>query len=287
MECFMSPAQSPLKAASAPSLIGVAPLTQRIGAEISGVDLTDDLSDEVIEELRQAIADYQVIFFRDQHLDHDSHKAFGRRFGELFVHNGVASIPGHSEIVAIHADANSKYIAGDNWHSDLTMNPEPPMGSILYLHTMPEVGGDTIWSSMYAAYDALSPRMKDHIEGLTALHDGEHVYRPIINDPTKTYPCSRHPVVRIHPVTGRKTIFVNPSYTTRIVELPEPESDALLAYLYQHCQDPNFQVRFRWRPHSVAFWDNRCTQHFAIYDYYPHVRSGFRVTIAGDTPRGP
>lgn len=283
----MSPVQSPQKAACAPSRIQVAPLTQRIGAEISGVDLTDDLPDAVIDELKQAIADYQVIFFRDQKLDHDSHKAFGRRFGELFVHNGVASIPGHAEIVAIHADANSKYIAGDNWHSDLTMNPEPPMGSILYLHTMPEVGGDTLWSSMYAAYDALSPRMKDHIEGLTALHDGEHVYRPIINDPTKTYPCSRHPVVRVHPVTGRKTIFVNPSYTTRIVELPEAESDALLAYLYQHCQDPNFQVRFRWRPHSVAFWDNRCTQHFAVYDYYPHVRSGFRVTIAGDTPRGP
>jgi taurine dioxygenase len=283
----MSPAQSPLNTASIPSLIGVAPLTRRIGAEIFGVDLTDDLSEEVIEEVRQALADYQVIFFRDQNLDHESHKAFGRRFGELFVHNGVSSIPGHSEIVAIHADASSKYIAGDNWHSDLTMNPEPPMGSILYLHTMPEVGGDTIWASMYAAYDALSPRMKDHIEGLTALHDGEHVYRPIINDPTKTYPCSRHPVVRIHPVTGRKTIFVNPSYTTRIVELPEPESDALLAYLYRHCQDPNFQVRFRWRPHSVAFWDNRSTQHFAIYDYYPHVRSGYRVTIAGDTPRGP
>jgi len=277
----------PQVAAAVPSLIGISPLTQRIGAEITGVDLTDDLSDAVIDELKQAIADYQVIFFRDQNLDRESHKAFGRRFGELFIHNGVASIPDHPEIVAIHADANSKYIAGDNWHSDLTMNPEPPMGSILYLHTMPPVGGDTIWSSMYAAYDALSPRMKDHIEGLTALHDGEHVYRPIINDPTKTYPCSQHPVVRVHPVTGRKTIFVNPSYTTRIVELPEPESDALLAYLYQHCQDPNFQVRFRWRPHSVAFWDNRCTQHFAIYDYYPHVRSGFRVTIAGDTPRGP
>ncbi len=283
----MSPAQPSLKAAPAPSRIRVAPLTARIGAEIFGVDLTQDLSEEVIGEIQDALMTHQVIFFRDQQLDHESHKAFGRRFGELFVHNGVSSIPGHSEIVAIHADANSTYIAGDNWHSDLTMNPEPPMGSILYLHTMPEVGGDTLWSSMYAAYDALSPEMKAHLENLTALHDGEHVYRPIINDPTKTYPCSRHPVVRVHPVTGRKTIFVNSSYTTRIVELPKAESDALLAYLYQHCQDPNFQVRFRWRPHSVAFWDNRCTQHFAVYDYHPHVRSGFRVTIAGDAPFGP
>jgi taurine dioxygenase len=139
---------------------------------------------------------------------------------------------------------------------------------------------------MYEAYDALSPRMKAHIEQLTALHDGEHVYRPIINDPTKTYPCSAHPVVRVHPVTKRRALFVNPSYTTRIVELPKPESDALLAFLYQHSQDPNFQCRFRWRPDSVAFWDNRCTQHFAVYDYYPQTRSGFRVTIAGDAVLG-
>lgn len=285
----MSDVQSPLKLAERPQGIDgikIVPSTVRIGAEIFGVDLNQALSDAVIDVIREALMTYQVIFFRDQSLTHESHKAFGRRFGELFIHNGVAGIEGHPEIVAIHADANSKYIAGDNWHSDLTMNPQPPMGSILYLHTLPEVGGDTLWANMYAAYDALSDRMKAHVEKLTALHDGEHVYRPIISDPTKTYPCSAHPVVRVHPVTGRKALFVNPSYTTRIVELPKPESDALLAYLHQHCQDPNFQVRFRWRPHSVAFWDNRCTQHFAIYDYYPHVRSGFRVTIAGDTPIG-
>jgi len=271
---------------TAPAPIRVTPLTNRIGAEISEVDLSKPLSDAVIGAIHDALMIHQVVFFRDQKLDHESHKAFGRRFGELFIHNGVAGIPGHPEIVAIHADANSKYVAGDNWHSDLTMNPEPPMGSILYMHTLPETGGDTLWASMYAAYDALSDRMKAHLSGLTALHDGEHVYRPIINDPTKTYPCSAHPVIRVHPVTGRKALFVNASYTTRIVELPKAESDALLAYLYQHCTDPNFQVRFRWEPHSVAFWDNRCTQHFAVYDYHPHVRSGFRVTIAGERPVG-
>lgn len=266
--------------------IGITPLTNRIGAEISGVDLSQPLSDAVVEQIRGALMDHQVIFFRGQNLNHEAHKAFGRHFGELFIHNGVAGIAGHPEIVAIHADANSKYIAGDNWHSDLTMNPQPPMGSILYMHTLPETGGDTLWASMYAAYDALSDRMKAHLAGLTALHDGEHVYRPLINDPTKTYPCSAHPIVRVHPVTRRKALFVNASYTTRIVGLPKAESDALLAYLYQHCMDPNFQVRFRWSPGAVAFWDNRCTQHFAVYDYYPNVRSGFRVTIAGETPLG-
>ena len=267
--------------------IQVRPLTARIGAEILGVDITQpDLPDDVIAQIQDALMTYQVVFFRDQKFDHENHKAFGRRFGKLFIHNGVASIPDHEEIVAIHADEDSSYIAGDNWHSDLTMNAEPPMGSILYLHTLPEIGGDTLWASMYAAYDALSDAMKAHIETLTAIHDGEHVYRPLINDPTKTYPSSVHPVVRVHPVTRRKAIFVNPSYTTRIVELPKPESDALLNYLYRHCQDPNFQCRFRWQPHSVAFWDNRCTQHFAVYDYYPQVRSGFRVTIAGDKPIG-
>ncbi|MCA9261150.1 MAG: TauD/TfdA family dioxygenase, partial [Planctomycetales bacterium] len=253
-----------------------------VGAEEHQPDPPDD----VIAEIHDALMTYQVVFFRDQKFDHEAHKAFGRRFGGLFIHNGVAGIPGHDEIVAIHADENSKYVAGDNWHSDLTINAEPPMGSILYMHTLPPVGGDTLWSSMYAAYDALSDQMKAHLDTLTAIHDGEHVYRPIINDPTKTYPSSVHPVVRVHPVTRRKAIFVNASYTTRIVELPKSESDALLSFLYAHCQDPNFQCRFKWRPHSVAFWDNRCTQHFAVYDYYPNVRSGFRVTVAGDKPLG-
>lgn len=283
----MTLSQLSLKHSLRPAKIQIEPLTNRIGAEIFGVDLTQpDTPDDVIREIHDALMLYQVIFFRDQKLGHEAHKAFGRRFGELFIHNGVASIEGHKEIVAIHADENSKYIAGDNWHSDLTMNAEPPMGSILYMHTLPSVGGDTLWSSMYAAYDTLSESMKSYLDTLTAVHDGDHVYRPIINDPTKTYPCSEHPVVRVHPVTKRKALFVNASYTTKIVGLPKAESDALLNYLYVHVQDPNFQCRFRWKQHSVAFWDNRCTQHFAVYDYYPNVRSGFRVTVAGDKPLG-
>jgi taurine dioxygenase len=263
--------------------IEVRPLTLKIGAEIGGVDLSHP-SDRQIGEVKRALAEHLVIFFRDQHLTHDEHKAFGRHFGNLVLHSAVPGLPDHPEIVAIHADANSKYIAGEDWHSDLTCDAQPPMGSILYLHTVPETGGDTMFASMYAAYEALSPRMKAYLEGLTAEHDADHVYRPLFPDVDRRYPRSVHPVVRIHPVTGRKALFVNGSYTTRIMELPKTESDAILAYLYQHITNPNFHVRFRWRPNSVAFWDNRCTQHLAVWDYFPQVRSGFRVTIGGDTP---
>jgi taurine dioxygenase len=265
-------------------LIRVRPCTPSIGAQISGIDLTQPLGEATIDELKRALAEHQVIFFRDQRLDFESHKRFGRRFGELIIHSGVAGLPEHPQIVAIHADASSRYIAGENWHSDLTCNAEPPMGSILYLHTIPESGGDTLFASMYAAYDALSPRMKTYLQDLTAVHDGEHVYRPIVNDPTRQYPCSNHPIVRTHPVTGRKSLFVNPSYTLHINGIPKAESDAILSFLYQHCANPNFQMRFQWQPHSVAFWDNRCTQHLAVWDYFPQVRSGYRVTIKGEKP---
>ncbi len=265
-------------------VLDVRPLTARIGAEIHGVDLTAPLGNQTVTELHDALAEHQVIFFRDQPLTHESHKAFGRLFGDLAIHSGVSGLPDHPEIVAIHADAQSKNVAGENWHSDLTCNAEPPLGSILYVHTLPEIGGDTLFSSMYAAYEALSPRMKAYLEGLQAVHDGDHVYRPLFPDIDRRYPCSTHPVVRTHPVTGRKGLFVNASYTTHIVGLDPLESQAILSFLYQHCANPNFQVRFRWRPHSVAFWDNRCTQHMAIWDYFPQTRSGFRVTVAGDKP---
>jgi taurine dioxygenase len=264
--------------------IQVLPLTARIGAEIGGVDLAAPLADRQVDEMKRAIAQHQVIFFRDQHLTHEEHKAFGRLFGELVLHSAVAGLPDHPEVVAIHADSNSRYIAGEHWHSDLTCDPAPPMGSILYLHTVPEIGGDTLFSSMYAAYEALSPRMKTYLEGMTAEHDGDHVYRPLFPDLDRRYPCSIHPVVRIHPVTGKKALFVNGSYVTRIMEVPKEESDAILAFLYQHVANPNFQVRFRWRPNSIAFWDNRCTQHLAVWDYFPQTRSGFRVTVGGEKP---
>lgn len=261
----------------------VVPLTARIGAEIGGVDLAHPTKSQ-IEGISEALAAHQVVFFRDQDLDYESLKALGRAFGELAIHPGVPGLPDHPEVVAIHADETSRFVAGEDWHSDLTCNAEPPMGSILYLPTVPGVGGDTLFASMYAAYEALSARMKAYLDGLTAVHDADHVYRPLFPDVDKRYPCNTHPVVRTHPVTGRKALFVNSSYTLRIVELPEHESAAALDFLYRHCTNPNFHVRFRWRPRSVAFWDNRCTQHLAVWDYFPATRSGFRVTIAGDRP---
>ena len=265
-------------------VLDVRPMTKRIGAEIFGVDLTETLGNQAISELHDALMQHQVIFFRDQKLDHESHKRLGRAFGKLAIHSGVAGIEDHPEIVAIHADADSKFVAGEDWHTDLSANEEPPMGSILHLHTLPENGGDTLFASMYAAYDALSPTMKAFLEPLTAVHDANPVYQALFPDPTKTYPCNNHPVIRTHPVTGRKCLYVNSSYTTRIVELAKPESDAVLAMLFEHVKNPNFQVRFRWQVDSVAFWDNRCTQHFAVWDYFPETRSGFRVTVAGDRP---
>jgi taurine dioxygenase len=265
-------------------LLDVRPMTKRIGAEIFGVDLSEPLGNQAFSEIHAALMEHQVIFFRDQPLTHDAHKAFGRAFGDLAIHSGVKGLDDHPEVVAIHADGNSKFVAGENWHSDLSCDPEPPMGSILAMHTLPDHGGDTLFASMYAAYDALSPTMKAFLDPLTAVHDGNHVYKAIFPDSTKTYPCNSHPVIRTHPVTGRKLLFVNSSYTTRINELAKDESDALLAFLYQHVKNPNFQVRFRWQQHSVAFWDNRCTQHFAVWDYFPDVRSGYRVTVAGDKP---
>ena len=264
--------------------IAVKPLTRRIGAEVFGVDLGKPLGQQQFQEIHDALMQHLVIFFRDQDLTHDAHKAFGRRFGKLAIHSGVAGLPDHPEIVAIHADKDSKFIAGESWHSDLTADTEPPMGSILYLPIVPETGGDTLFASMYAAYDALSPKMKTYLEGMTAVHDADHVYRPLFPDVDKKYPNAIHPVIRTHPVTGRKLIFVNSSYTTHIVGVSKDESAAILGYLYKHCSNANFQVRFRWQPNSVAFWDNRCTWHQAMWDYFPDTRSGYRVTIAGDKP---
>jgi taurine dioxygenase len=172
----------------------------------------------------------------------------------------------------------------------VSCDPEPPLGSILHLHTVPPNGaGDTLFASMYAAYEALSPRLKSYLEGLTALHAGERNYRRNnrlrgIDDRGRVFPWANHPVVRTHPVTGRKALYVNRVFTYRINEVPEPESDAILDYLYRHAERPEFQVRFQWKPNSVAFWDNRAVQHLAVWDYFPQVRSGNRVTIKGDRP---
>ncbi len=271
--------------------IRVQKVTPRIGAEIFGVDLAQPLDNETFREIRAALLENQVIFFRDQDITLDQHKDFGRLFGELHIHPAAPSPEGHPEILRIHGDANSKRVAGEGWHTDVSCDAEPPMGSILRMHTVPESGGDTMFSSMYAAYDALSQPMKDFLTGLTAVHSGEHVYRNRYeykggqrDDTRKAFPVNEHPVIRTHPETGRQSIFVNSGFTSHIPQLSSRESEALLAYLYAHCARPEFHCRFRWEAGSIAFWDNRCAQHHALWDYFPNVRSGYRVTIQGDRP---
>ena len=269
--------------------IEITPMTPRIGAEVSGIDLTKSLGNQQFQELHDALMEHSVLFFRNQEVDVEQHKNFGRLFGDLHIHPGSPPPPGHPEILIVHADKDSKHIAGENWHSDVTCDAEPPMGSILHLWEVPKSGGDTLFASMEAAYDDLSERMKIYLDGLTATHSGEQIYRGRYNnqkhdDTNVTYPRNVHPVVRTHPVTGRKSIFVNKTFTTHINEIPKAESDSVLAFLYSHCAKPDYQVRFKWQPHSIAFWDNRCVQHLALWDYYPQVRSGYRVTVKGDKP---
>ena len=219
----------------------------------------------------------------------EEHKAFGRQFGELHVHPSAPNLVGHPEILKIHADENSKRVAGHGWHSDVSCDLEPPMGSILYLKQTPEIGGDTMFSSMYAAYDALSPRMKVFLEDLSAEHASAHLYhsggfqaRENLRD--GEFPHAIHPVIRTHPVTRRKSLYVNSGFTRSIVGLERKESEALLEFLFDHVRTPEFHVRFAWQDNSVAFWDNRSVQHHALWDYFPQVRSGFRVTVKGDKP---
>jgi taurine dioxygenase len=262
-------------------------LTPTCGAEVAGIDLAQRLDDTQIGSLHEALAEHGVLFFRDQQLTPEQQKAFGRRFGELHLHPAWPRlVPGHPEIMEIYTDANSKRIAGEDWHSDVSCDPEPPLGTVLYMLEVPPVGGDTLFASMYAAYEALSAPMKRLLEGMTALHDGESTYRGRYEGmrERESYPSAEHPVIRTHPVSGRKALFVNRIFTRRILQLEKHESDAVLEMLLRHVETPEFHCRFRWLPGSVAFWDNRCVQHHALWDYYPERRRGLRVTIRGDRP---
>src|SRR5712671_279602 len=199
--------------------ITVDKLTPIIGAEIGGVDLARPLGNQAIDEIHRALAENSVIFFRDQHLSQDQHLAFGRMFGDLHIHPAAPAEPGHPELMVIHADKDSPRANGDGWHTDVSCDPEPPMGSILYIRQCPSKGGDTLFASMYAAYDALSDRMKTYLFGLTARHDGEHYRGQYANfgiADKPSYPFADHPIVRTHPVTGKKSLYVNKGFTRYI-----------------------------------------------------------------------
>lgn len=270
----------------------ITPVTPLIGAEVTGIDLANASVDD-IGKIKSAFLDHLVLFFRDQDLSVDQHIDFGRHFGDLHVHPAASDYHDHhgmpEEILEIHADENTKRTAGDKWHTDVSCAAEPPAASILKLEVLPDHGGDTLFSNMYAAYDALSEPMKLLLGKLSATHDGNYNYRDRGSKAGKDlsaveYPVHSHPIVRTHPLTGRKSIYVNAAFTTHINDIPEDEGRAILDFLFVHTAKASFQCRFSWQPNSIAFWDNRCSMHHAIWDYYPQVRSGRRVTIKGDKP---
>ena len=263
-------------------------LSPMIGAELSGLKLSGDLPDAAISEIRRALLEFKVVFFRDQHeLTAAEHIAFARRFGDLEIPPATPKGQEDPEILRITHDEKSK--GRENaWHSDVTWRPEPSLGSILRAREVPPFGGDTLFSCMYAAYDALSPAMKEWVSGLTARHDIARVFAGRLNKSIEElhaqYPVQEHPVVRTHPETGRRALYVNTAFTDQIVGLSKKESDWLLAHLYTFAAVPEHQCRFRWESGSLAFWDNRACQHYAASDYFPQRRVMERVTIAGDRP---
>ena len=268
--------------------IAVRPLTPVIGAEIEGVDLSGELSNHQFAEIRRAFLEHHVILFRDQRLSAEDHKAFGRRFGKLHVHPLQKLKPGDHERLEVRASQNSKFVAGEGWHTDVTCEAEPIMGSMLYIEETPSLGygGDTLFANMHLAYEMLSEPMKAFLGGLTAVHDGAMPWvKGYGYAPNEDFEKSEHPVVIRHPETGRKALYVNGGFTSHIVGLTRFESDAVLQMLFRHIEtQPALSCRMRWTPNTLVFWDNRCTQHQAIWDYFPLSRSGHRVSILGERP---
>ena len=267
----------------------VAPVSPVLGAEVTGVDL-GALDDTTWAAIERAWADHAVLFFRDQDLSPEAHEALGRRIGELHVHPAAPTLPDHPNVMIIHADERSKVVAGNGWHTDVSCDERPPAATILHLPTIPDVGGDTLFISTEAAYDALPDQMKDRLADAVAIHDSAHIYSGRYGSKESesrdgAFPSAEHPVVRTHPVTGRKALYVNRAFTTGIVGMDPEESRSLLNWLCDHIEHrPEFQIRFRWSPGAVAMWDNRNTQHYAVWDYFPQVRSGHRVSVVGERP---
>ena len=277
------------------SRIEVRRIAGNCGAEIDGVKIGDELDDSTIDEIRQALNEHCVIFFRDQEFDAEQHKAFARRFGEIFVHPNYKGMQEDDEIVMVRREPGDQHIVGEEWHADTTMVEAPPMGAILYAIEVPPYGGDTCFANQCLAYETLSPGMQRLLERLRAVHSDRMVAGPqasrnayrstkVREDDAWRETLSTHPVVRTHPETGRKLLFVSHSYTVGFEGMTEAESRPLLDYLLEHGHRPEFTCRFRWEKGSVAFWDNRSVKHLAIHDAGPHRRLMRRVQICGDRP---
>ncbi|MBI1237718.1 MAG: taurine dioxygenase [Alphaproteobacteria bacterium] len=263
------------------------PLSPTIGAVLRGIDLGSELPDEAIAEVRRALLAHKVVFFRDQKITRAQHIAFARRFGTLEIHPATPAEQPDREVLRIEHGPGNK--GRENaWHSDVTWREAPSLGSVLRAIEIPPVGGDTLFSDMEAAYEALSDEMKRFVCGLTAVHDIARVFAGRLGKSAEElhekFPVQEHPVVRTHPETGKRTLYVNTGFTDHIKGLSHKESAWLLEHLYAQAAIPEFQCRFRWEENSIAFWDNRACQHYAASDYYPQRRIMERVTIAGDRP---
>jgi len=271
-------------------MLKVTPLTPSIGAIISEVSLNKDLNSETVEQIYSALIKHQVIFFRDQNISPESHLRLAKSLGEIDPgHPVYPHVEGHQSIVLLKNDANNRPDTND-WHKDLTFKPNPPFASILHGVKVPKVGGDTLWASMSEAYDKLPNGWKEHLEELEAIHDmgtfRNDFYKEggidAVNNALKKVGSAVHKVIETHPISGLKYLNVNQSFTRNIVNESQGPSDHILQFLFQHISKPEFQVRFHWEDNSVAIWDNRITQHYAVFDYLPEFRHMQRVTVVND-----
>jgi taurine dioxygenase len=274
--------------------IRVIPLSPALGAQIEGLDLSQELAGATVKRLDELLVEHQVLFFRNQPITPHAQADFAARFGSLHVHPIYPVLPELPQIMVL--DTHPEFLPdNDNWHTDVTFSQTPPLAGILAAKRIPPSGGDTLWSSNSAAYDALSLPLRALLAGLTAEHSvaksfpaqrwqGDPAFKERYERAVAKHPPVTHPVVRTHPVSGRKALFVNEGFTTHIKELKPEESKALLAYLYAHASRPEFTVRWRWHQDDIAFWDNRVTQHYAIADYLPERRTMHRATVNGDKP---
>jgi len=269
----------------------IKPFAPNLGAVITNVNLSNDINDAELKGIRDAFHKFQVLFFQNQsEISPENHIKLGRCFGDLHIHPAAPKMKNYPQIFEINTDKNSKIANGaEDFHSDVSCDIEPPLGTMLQLHVLPECGGDTMFANMYMAFEALSNPMQKFLSDLKASHESEHFYRGRYkaesNGESKTeYPSAIHPVIRTHPETGKKAIFVNKFFTTRILGLEPQESKFILDFLFSHIEKTEFQIRYRWNKNDMAFWDNRCTLHKAIWDYHPMERKGRRVTIKGTIP---
>lgn len=271
--------------------ITVKPFAPNLGAIITGIDLSNSISDTEVRIIKDAFHKFQVLFFQNQsEILPQNHIVLGQYFGDLHIHPAAPKMKNYPEIFEINTDKNSKIANGaEDFHSDVSCDIEPPLGTMLQLHVLPECGGDTMFANMYLAYEALSKPMQVFLSGLKAFHESEHFYKGRYQnknevDMNKEYPSAIHPIIRTHPETEKKAIYVNKFFTTRIEGLADQESKLILDYLFTHIEKTEFQIRYKWNKNDMAFWDNRCTIHKALWDYFPNERKGRRVTIKGSVP---